>query len=149
MDCKAPGVVNAHEMTLSILHMLSNYSWDARAVMTLAAFALGFGEFWILMRIHSSNQLANSLAFLKRLPVLAEHPGLQKHKQALAELINLNKAALEVIRCIFELEKLPNYGTENVPALSKTLEHIPVYVYWVVRTVVGCSAQMSGVTNYE
>jgi len=149
MDCKAPGVVDAHEMTLSMLHMLSDYSWDARAVMPLAAFALGFGEFWVLMRIHLSIQLANSLAFLKRLPVLAEHPGLQKHKQALSELINLNKTALEVIKCIFELEKLPNYGRENVPALSKSLDHFPVDAYWVIRTVVGCSAQMTGVTNDE
>ncbi|KAE8022598.1 hypothetical protein FH972_008385 [Carpinus fangiana] len=149
MDCKALGVVNTHETTLPILHMLSHYSWGARAVMTLAAFALDFGEFCILMRIHSSNQLANSLAFLKGLPVLAEPPGLQKHKQALADLVSLNKAALEVIRCIFELQKLPNYGTENVPALSKTLDHVPVDVYWVVRTVVGCSAQMIRVTNDE
>uniref|UniRef100_A0A2N9E6R4 Sieve element occlusion N-terminal domain-containing protein n=1 Tax=Fagus sylvatica TaxID=28930 RepID=A0A2N9E6R4_FAGSY len=121
MASKAWGEVNAHETTLAILDMLSSYSWDARAVMTLAAFTLDYGKFWLLMQIHTSDQLAKSMAFLKGLPVLAEHSGLQKRQQALAELNHLIKVTLEVIKCIFELEKLPNYGRENVPALSKAL----------------------------
>jgi hypothetical protein len=149
MASKAWGEVNAHETTLAILDMLSSYSWDARAVMTLAAFALDYGKFWLLMQIHTSDQLAKSMAFLKGLPVLAEHSGLQKRQQALAELNHLIKVTLEVIKCIFELEKLPNYGRENVPALSKALYHIPLDSYWVIRTVIGCSTQMTGLISDE
>ncbi|GMY27252.1 protein SIEVE ELEMENT OCCLUSION B-like [Fagus crenata] len=147
MASKAWGEVNAHETTLAILDMLSSYSCDARAVMTLAAFTLDYGKFWLLMQIHTSDQLAKSMAFLKGLPVLAEHSGLQKRQQALAELNNLIKVTLEVIKCIFELEKLPNYGRENVPALSKALYHIPLDSYWVIRTVIGCSTQMTGLIS--
>lgn len=149
MACKGPGVVNAHETTLAILGMLSSYSWDARAVMTLAAFALDYGEFWLLMQIGASDQLAKSMSILKGLPVLAGNSGLQKRQQALAELNNLIKGTLEVIKCIFELEKLPNYGRENVPALLKALNHIRLDTYWLIRTVIGCSAQMTGITSDE
>ncbi|KAG2728070.1 hypothetical protein I3843_01G183300 [Carya illinoinensis] len=149
MDCNAPGEVNAHETTLSILRMLSDYSWDARAVMTLAAFAFGFGEFWFLVQLQSSDQLAKSVASLKQIPVLVGRIQFQKHQQAFTELINLIKGTMEVIRSIFELEKLPNYGRENVPALSNALDHIPIYVYWVIRTVAGCSTQMTRITGDE
>lgn len=149
MASKAWGEVNAHETTLAIFDMLSSYSWDARAVMTLAAFALDYGKFWLLMQIHTNDQLAKSMAFLKGLPVLAEHSGLQKRQQALAELNNLIKVTLEVIKCIFELEKLPNYGRENVPALSKALYYIPLDSYWVIRTVIGCSTQMTVLVSDE
>ena len=149
MACKGPGVVNAHETTLAILGMLSSYSWDARAVMTLAAFALDYGEFWLLMQIGASDQLTKSMAILKGLPVSAGNSGLQKRQQALAELNNLIKVTLEVIKCIFELEKLPNYGRENVPALLKALNHIRLDTYWLIRTVIGCSAQMTGITSDE
>ena len=92
MACKGPGVVNAHETTLAILGMLSSYSWDARAVMTLAAFALDYGEFWLLMQIGASDQLTKSMAILKGLPVLAGNSGLQKRQQALAELNKIGRA---------------------------------------------------------
>uniref|UniRef100_A0A2N9GAY3 Sieve element occlusion N-terminal domain-containing protein n=1 Tax=Fagus sylvatica TaxID=28930 RepID=A0A2N9GAY3_FAGSY len=48
MNCKAgPSDEIAHETTLSILEKLSSYSWDAKAVLTLANFALEYGEFCV------------------------------------------------------------------------------------------------------
>ncbi|XP_030973475.1 protein SIEVE ELEMENT OCCLUSION B-like [Quercus lobata] len=149
MQCKAPGEEIAHKTALSILSKLSNYSWDAKAVLTLAAFALDYGEFWLLAQIQSSDQLAKSVGTLKRVPILLKRPTLQKHKQALIELNNVIKATLEVIECIFELEKLSNHDIKDVPALSTGVEHIPVDVYWAIVTVVASTTQLCCLINDE
>ncbi|XP_059461643.1 protein SIEVE ELEMENT OCCLUSION B-like [Corylus avellana] len=60
MTCKAPGVETAHKTTISILNKLSTYSWDAKAVLTLAAFALDYEDFLALAKPHSSHQLVES-----------------------------------------------------------------------------------------
>ncbi|KAK7847122.1 protein sieve element occlusion b [Quercus suber] len=149
MQCKAPGEEIVHKTALSILSKLSNYSWDAKAVLTLAAFALDYGEFWLLAQIQSSDQLAKSVGTLKRVPILLKRPTLQKHKQALIELNNVIKATLEVIECIFELEKLSNHDIKDVPALSTGMEHIPVDVYWAIVTVVASTTQLCCLINDE
>ncbi|KAL4643405.1 hypothetical protein ACB092_02G089600 [Castanea dentata] len=149
MQCKAPGEEIAHKTALSILSKLSNYSWDAKAVLTLAAFALDYGEFWLLAQIQSSDQLAKSVGTLKRVPILLKRPTLQKHKQALIELNNVIKATLEVIECVFELEKLSNHDVKDVPALSTGMEHIPVDVYWAIVTVVASTTQLCCLINDE
>ncbi|KAG6732706.1 hypothetical protein I3843_01G183600 [Carya illinoinensis] len=149
MQCKAPSEEVAYETTLSILKKLSNYSWDAKAVLTLAAFALDYGEFWLLAQNQSSDQLAKSVGTLRRVSILLKGPNLQKHRQALIELNSVIKATLEVIECIFELEKLSNYDTKDVPALSTGVDHIPVDVFWAIITVVASTTQLCCLTSDE
>ena len=149
MQCKALGEEIAHKTTMSILSKLSSYSWDAKAVLTLAAFALEYGDFWLLAQLHPSGQLAKSMGILKQVPVILRCPGLQKHQKALVELNNLIKTTLEVIECIFELEKLSIYDKRDVPALVIAMNHISVDVYWAILTVVACSTKMCGLTNEE
>jgi len=74
MQCKAPGEETAYKTTLSILNKLSNYSWDTKAVLTLAAFALDYGEFWLLAQSQSTDQLAKSVGTLRRVSVLLKRP---------------------------------------------------------------------------
>jgi hypothetical protein len=136
MNCKAgPSDEIAHETTLSILEKLSSYSWDAKAVLTLASFALEYGEFCVLAEIQPSDQLVNSVRTLKRAPVLL-NATLQKHQQAFVDLNKVIRATLEVIKCIFELEKLSNYDT-------KVLKQIEVDVYWAIITIVASTTQLS------
>nr|XP_023915912.1 protein SIEVE ELEMENT OCCLUSION B-like [Quercus suber]POF06213.1 protein sieve element occlusion b [Quercus suber] len=149
MQCKAPGEEIAHKTALTILNKLSNYSWDTKAVLTLAAFALDYGEFWQIAQAPASDQLAKSVGTLRRVPILLKRPTLQKHRQSLIELNNVIKATLEVIECIFELEKLSNYDTKDVPALSTGVEHIPVDVYWAIVTVVASTSQFCCLINDE
>lgn len=149
MQCKAPGEDIAHKTALSILSKLSNYSWDAKAVITLAAFALDYGDFWLLAQLQSSDQLAKAVGTLRRVPILLKRPTLQKHRQSLVELNNVIKATLEVIECIFELEKLSNHDVKDVPQLSTGVEHIPVDVYWAIVTVVASTTQLCCLINDE
>ncbi|KAG6732724.1 hypothetical protein I3843_01G184700 [Carya illinoinensis] len=140
----------ANETTQSILKKLSNYSWDAKAVLTLAAFALDYGELsWLLAQNQSSDQLAKSLGTLRRVSILLKGPNLEKHREALIELNIVIKTTLEVIECIFELKKLSNYSTKDVPALSTGVDHIRLDVFWAIITIVASTTQICCLTSDE
>lgn len=129
MQFKGPGEKIARETTLSILKKLSSYSWDAKAVLTLATLALDYGEFCLLAKM-SSDQLAKSLGTLKGVPVLFEK--LKKHSQAVDDLKKVIKATVEVIKCIIYLAKLSNYDKNDVA----------VAVYWAIETIVASMTQL-------
>ncbi|KAG6668730.1 hypothetical protein CIPAW_01G191900 [Carya illinoinensis] len=150
MQCKDPSEEVANETTQSILKKLSNYSWVAKAVLTLAAFALDYGEFsWLLAQNQSSDQLAKSLGTLRRVSILLKGPNLEKHREALIELNIVIKTTLEVIECIFELKKLSNYSTKDVPALSTGVDHIRLDVFWAIITIVASTTQLCCLTSDE
>ncbi|XP_048333005.1 protein SIEVE ELEMENT OCCLUSION B-like [Ziziphus jujuba] len=149
LSCKAPGEDVAHKTTLAILNKLSTYPWEAKAVLALAAFAYEYGDFWFLAQNQHSDQLANSLGILKRVPVLTKPAELQKRRQAVLELNNLIKATLQVIEIIFEFEKLSTYDPKDIPRLSIAMDHIPVDVYWSILTVVASSTKLTILTGDE
>ncbi|KAA8548170.1 hypothetical protein F0562_004569 [Nyssa sinensis] len=137
---------DGHSTTLTLFNMLSSYPWDAKLVVTLAAFALNYGEFWLLAQIYTSNQLAKSMAMLKQLPTIMEHSGPLKPR--FDALNNLIKAVLDVTRCIVEFKELPSvYITRDVPALSTAIDTIPTAVYWAIRSVIACAAQITSLTG--
>ena len=147
MCCKPPGEEIAHNTTLALLHKLSYYEWDAKAVLTLAAFAMEYGDFWLLAQHQPTDLLAKSVAVLKRVPQLTRPAAVQKHRQAIIELNNLVKTILQVIELIFELEKLTTYDTKEVPALLPAIEQIPVDVYWAIITIVAIVTQIECLTT--
>ncbi|KAM0988720.1 hypothetical protein ACFX13_012866 [Malus domestica] len=149
MQCKPPSEEVAHNTTLAILNKLSSYSWEAKAVLTLAAFAMEYGEFWLLAQLQESDRLAKSIAILKRVPVLLKPSDLHKKRQAVLELNNLIKATLQVIECIDQFDKLSSYDPKDVPALALAMDHIPVDVYWAVATVVACATKITILTCNE
>ena len=149
MQCKPPGEEIAHNTTLAILNKLSKYSWEAKASLTLAAFAMEFGELWLLAELRASNHLARSIAILKRVPVLLKPSELPKRRQTISELNILIKATLQVIECIDQCNRLSIYDLKDVPELPKTLEHIPVDVYWAIMTVVACATKLTILTSDE
>ncbi|KAG8501508.1 hypothetical protein CXB51_003816 [Gossypium anomalum] len=50
---------DAHATTTAVFNLLSSYTWDAKLVLSLSAFALNYGEFWLLAQIYSTNHLPN------------------------------------------------------------------------------------------
>ncbi|VVA34114.1 PREDICTED: SIEVE ELEMENT OCCLUSION B [Prunus dulcis] len=93
----------------SIASELSNYSWEAKAVLTLAAFAMEYGEFWLLAQAQESDRLAKSISILKRVPFLLKPSNLQKRRQAVLELNNLIKVTMRAIGIFDQFEKLSSY----------------------------------------
>ncbi|XP_062171798.1 protein SIEVE ELEMENT OCCLUSION B-like [Alnus glutinosa] len=149
MACKTPGEQTAEKTTMAILNKLKSYSWHAKAALTLAAFSIEYGDFWLLAQLLSSNQLASSVGILKRVPAILKPPSLiRKYSKEIVELNNLIKATMEVINSIFELEKLSIDYTQNVLA-STAMGHLPVDVYWAIITIVACTTQMCCLTSDE
>ncbi|KAK0588386.1 hypothetical protein LWI29_000325 [Acer saccharum] len=143
---KALSGSDAHQTTVSLFNMLAAYSWDAKLVLTLAAFAINYGEFWLLAQIYSTNPLAKSMAILKQVPSILEHAGnLKSRFDALNSLI---KVMMDVTRCIIEFKDLPSlYITQDVPAFTTAISLIPTAVYWTIRSVVACATQITTLTS--
>ncbi|KAA8530163.1 hypothetical protein F0562_004872 [Nyssa sinensis] len=143
---KSLGGGDGHATTVSLFNMLGSYSWDAKLVLTLAAFALNYGEFWLLAQIYSTNQLAKSMAILKQLPFIMEHTGPLKTK--FDALNNLIQHVLDLTRCIVSLKELPSvYITQDVAALSAAMATVPTAVYWAIRSIVACAVQITSLTT--
>ena len=149
MACKDPGEDIAHKTTMAILNKLSTYSWDAKAVLALSAFASKYGNFWLLTKLNSSEELAKSVGILKRVPVILKHPDLKKQGNSTDELNTLVKATLKVIESIFELENLFVNYIKDIPALSTAMEYILVAVYWAIMSIVVCTTRMCCLTSDE
>lgn len=146
LTCKCSGSRDAHATTVSILNMLTNYSWDAKLVLALSACALNYGEFWLLAQNYTTNQLAKSVAILRQLLEIMERTSMLNAR--FDEINNLVKVMLDITRCIVEFRELPpQYITSDVAALSMALAHIPVAVYWTIRGIVACGSQIAGITG--
>ncbi|KAA3457621.1 protein SIEVE ELEMENT OCCLUSION B-like [Gossypium australe] len=141
LSCKCSRGGDAHATTMAIFNMLSSYSWGAKVVLTLAAFAVNFGEFWLIAQLCTSNSLAKSVALLKQPDILEHSQILKSHFDALSKLIN---AMVDVTKCIVELTELPSkYISIDEPPLSTAMAHIYTATYWIISSVVVCAGQIT------
>ncbi|XP_010694662.2 protein SIEVE ELEMENT OCCLUSION B [Beta vulgaris subsp. vulgaris] len=138
--------VDAHNTTLSVLSMLQHFSWEAKVVLSLAAFALTFGDFWLLVQIYSTNSLAKSMALIKRLPMMVEHEGGFKNQFEATNV--LIRAMLETIKCMVEFGELPTvYITAEDPEVKAAISHFPIAVYWVIRSAVAAATHITTLSS--
>ncbi|WOL11313.1 hypothetical protein Cni_G20075 [Canna indica] len=141
ITCKCSGGGEAHATTMVLFNSLAHYTWDAKVVIALAAFAVSYGEFWLTAQLHTVNPLAKSVALLKQLPDILEHTDALKPR--FDGLNNLIKAMLDVTKCIIQFREIPSeYISPDNPDMSMALTHIPTAVYWIIRSVVACASQM-------
>ncbi|RAL47553.1 hypothetical protein DM860_011291 [Cuscuta australis] len=150
LQCRCSGGGDTNAATMAILNMLSNYQWDAKVVLTLAAFAIAYGEFWLVAQLFATNPLAKSVAILKQVPDIVEHA--LPLKSCFDAVNNVIRAVVEVTRRIMEFKRLPaNYISDDQPPLSVAITHIPTAVYWTIKSIVACSAQLTSLLgiNYE
>ncbi|CAK8572056.1 unnamed protein product [Lathyrus sativus] len=147
MACKTPDEEIAMKTTLAILNKLSNYSWVSKGVLTLSAFSIEYGEFWLSQYL-PTQPLAKSLGIIKRVPQLTKPESLKKHHNAILEINNLIKATLKLVDIILELTRLnSSHDIRDVPALAPALEQIPVNVFWVIITIVAIVTQIECLTT--
>ncbi|XP_020571416.1 protein SIEVE ELEMENT OCCLUSION B-like [Phalaenopsis equestris] len=140
---KCSGAVDAHSTTMAVFHTLSTYTWDAKAVMALAAMAVNYGEFWLTTQLHSVNPLAKSVALLKQIPDIIEHTDVLKAR--FDAINNLIRVMLDITKSIVEFTELPtDYISLDSPDMITAMTHIPTAVYWVVRGIVACISQTVG-----
>ncbi|TYI34478.1 hypothetical protein ES332_A03G012200v1 [Gossypium tomentosum] len=151
LSCKCSRGGDAHATTMAIFNMLSSYSWGAKVVnlimcqQTIAAFAVNFGEFWLIAQLCTSNSLAKSVALLKQPDILEHSQTLKTHFDALSKLIN---AMVDVTKCIVELTEIPfKYISIDEPPLSIAMAHIHTATYWIISNVVVCTRQITSLVG--
>nr|POE88568.1 protein sieve element occlusion b [Quercus suber] len=143
ISCECSGGGDAHATTVAIFNVLTSYSWDAKLVLALAAFAVNYGEFWLVVQLYPTNPLAKSVAFLKQMPEILERAESLKPK--FEAFNNLIKAMLDVTKCIVEFKELPSqYITPDTPEMVAATAHIPTAVHWTIRSIVACASQIMG-----
>nr|XP_043607193.1 protein SIEVE ELEMENT OCCLUSION B-like [Erigeron canadensis] len=149
-SCKCSGGADAHASTIAILNMLSGYTWEAKVVISLGAFAVNFGEFWLVAQLFATNPLAKSVAMLKQLPNIIEH--YKSLKPRFDAINNLIEVMLDVTKCIIAFKNLPyQYLQDDTPPKSTALTHIPTAAYWSIKSMVACASQLTSLLgmNYE
>ncbi|KAG6619696.1 hypothetical protein I3842_Q087400 [Carya illinoinensis] len=142
LSCKCSGGGDAHATTMGLLNTLMSFSWDSKVVLTLAAFAVNYGEFWLVAQLCTRNPLAKSVAFLKQLPNIIEYSSsLKPQFEALDKLIN---AIIDVTTCIVEFMELPSqFISDDTPAVRAFTSYLPAATYWTIRSIVACSTQIA------
>lgn len=128
----------AHETTMSILEQLKSYSWQSKAVIVLAAFSLEYGTFFHLSQDFTEDSLGRSLAVLYNVHVF------HKNLRAISDYNLIVRNAFETVKRIIELQILFNEGYEQefLPSLTEAMHEFPVFVYWVILTIVTCSLHL-------
>lgn len=143
MVCTSRGEHYAHHTTMLILEQLKAYSWDAKALIVQAAFALEYGKFLYHPLTRQHEEYEKSLADLNGLLVI------QQNIQHLSFFNSVVKKVMQVIECITEWKRLTSagYDIKDVPTLADTLHEIPVVVYWAIFTFVTCTGQIDDFTT--
>nr|XP_043626821.1 protein SIEVE ELEMENT OCCLUSION B-like [Erigeron canadensis] len=140
ISCKC--VEDQHGTTTGILNMLSRYKWDAKAVITLAAFSVNYAEFWLVAQHYTANPFAESVLLLKQLPSVLEHgEALSQCFEAISTLIT---AMLDLTRHIvgFKEHLDHQYLSTDTPDIGIATNEIPTGVYWTIRSIVACASTL-------
>ncbi|XP_022747925.1 protein SIEVE ELEMENT OCCLUSION B-like [Durio zibethinus] len=90
MSCNHSGQVVA--TTVYLLETLKHYSWNQKVVLVVAAFALSFGEFWLLVSRRDEDPIAKSVNLLKGCLLIPDFNELVKLLRAMMVAVNSNFA---------------------------------------------------------
>ncbi|KAM6589458.1 hypothetical protein CsatA_012063 [Cannabis sativa] len=137
--CKCSGEGSLHEKTMILFDLLGNYRWDAKAVIVLATFVKSYGEFWLLIQLYPRNTLALSVAMLKQLP--SDLSAFTRQFKALSLLM---KTVIDLTKCVIKYESLP-LSQVKLDKENKSITQYNIYlaVYWIIRSILTCSFQVS------
>lgn len=144
MLCKCSEGGNLHSRTMFVFDLLENYRWDDKAALVLAAFARNYGEIWHLKQLCPGNSLAVSVAMFKDLPGDLTTLLVKPQIKALNLLI---KRMVELTKIIIEYESLPLSQVKlEDETRTVTKYQICVAVYWIIRSVLTFSCQITELT---
>ncbi|XVF06953.1 hypothetical protein REPUB_Repub06bG0095700 [Reevesia pubescens] len=96
MSCNLSAAGSVDETTMALLRRLENYSWNAKVVLAMSAFASSIGELSMLLKHRNSDPIARSVDILKGHSPTLDFTMLQKLGlfQAMMDVVNINLAFL-------------------------------------------------------
>ncbi|MED6109770.1 hypothetical protein PIB30_036713 [Stylosanthes scabra] len=130
----------AHQATMSILQQLRHYSWDAKVMISVAAFCLEYGNFVYLDRAASSpDVVGNSLRQLNQIQTRKD----SVNHQVMTELVKyIGQQVLLHVNHWAYYSTQDYYEEDDVPALTDALKSIPLLVYWTISSIVASTANL-------
>ncbi|MBA0828670.1 hypothetical protein Goarm_013317 [Gossypium armourianum] len=138
MLCKSPGKEDLHTRTMASFDLLGSHRWGAKAALALAAFAISYGEFSLLMQLRPHIPLAVSIANFKQIP-----SNMSMLKPQVKALRSLSKTMVDLTKCIIEFEALPLVHVgPDMEDLAVMKPKIYVTAYWIIRSTLVCSSQI-------
>ncbi|XP_020220653.1 protein SIEVE ELEMENT OCCLUSION C [Cajanus cajan] len=141
--CKCYGEGDINSRITSVFDLIGEYSWDAKVVLVLAAFAVRYGEFWQLMQLYRGNTLAALISSIKLLPC-----NLKPLKLQIKALSLLVKIMMDVAMYIIKFENLPLQHVElGNDVLIVTKSQIYEAAYWITRSCLACFSQVTDFTT--
>uniref|UniRef100_A0A7N0VM68 Sieve element occlusion N-terminal domain-containing protein n=1 Tax=Kalanchoe fedtschenkoi TaxID=63787 RepID=A0A7N0VM68_KALFE len=152
-------------VTVSVLRELTRFSWDAKAALILASFAMNHGV-WMLAQMYSASspalkannheklhrvisyfvpqrsELDAYYFYLSLICSFSKRPKAnQLHKPALTRLL---RALVEVVQRINELQELPSADLEgNGTGYEKAVARVPAVVCDIINIVTLCGDVVS------
>ncbi|PON53236.1 Sieve element occlusion [Parasponia andersonii] len=118
----------------------------AKAVLTLAAFAMEFRDFSCPLSSQFHQLAAADQEFAESLSISTKEAQKcgQRTVDELREIKNCIMTALQVLEAIFKLHKL--ISAYNKEGLSELKEPLMVYIYWIIMAVVTCATRITVLT---
>ncbi|KAJ1392850.1 Sieve element occlusion, N-terminal [Sesbania bispinosa] len=141
--CKCCGEGDINSRIMSLFDLIGKYSWDAKAVLVLAAFAARYGEFCQFIQLYPANTLAALIWRFKQMPC-----NLRSLKPQIKALSLLVKTMMDVAMCIIKFESLPLQHVElgnDIYLVTKSLVYEAVY--WITRSSLACFSQVMDFTS--
>ncbi|KDP46375.1 hypothetical protein JCGZ_10215 [Jatropha curcas] len=131
-----------HEAALALFNsVLTKYRWDAKLILTMAAFTLNCATLYLLLDSYISNKISVSLSIFRKFPILTPKEfGIREFSERwFGELSDLRQKMKKVSRRVIEFRDLPpRYISLEEPPLSDALQHIPIATYWTIRSALAC-----------
>ncbi|OMO73582.1 hypothetical protein CCACVL1_17209 [Corchorus capsularis] len=138
MSCNHLGDV---EKTLEeLVNIVERYSYGAKVVVVVAAFALTFGEFWLLVSHRDDGPFAKSLDLLKGHSLEPDFKVLNKFLKALMDVVHTSLSFLEP-----PVLNIP----DNAPSMADANKFFPQAVSHIIRCVVQLSTILGKKVSYR
>nr|GMD70039.1 protein SIEVE ELEMENT OCCLUSION B-like [Ipomoea batatas] len=129
---------DVHPKTLSFFNMLSNYEWDAKLCLILAALVTIYGDYWVLMQSCSGEQLAKDMVTLLQLKERVAESDEQK--SWFDKLKNLMMSMVDLAEQIAKMKALMSSSSADEATIRIATNTMVVASYWTVRNVVLCTS---------
>ncbi|XP_052204381.1 protein SIEVE ELEMENT OCCLUSION B-like isoform X2 [Diospyros lotus] len=117
--------------TIKVFQSLESYSWEAKAVITLAAFAVNYGSYCLIAQLYNkSNPFAKSVAFLQLSPkILKRNPLNLKFEELMKIVVIIFGLIKDIVKAKIQSESV--YKDYLVKAVSLS-----------ILGIVACASQM-------
>ncbi|XP_019167971.1 PREDICTED: protein SIEVE ELEMENT OCCLUSION B-like [Ipomoea nil] len=122
---------DVHEKTVDVFNMLSNYQWEAKLTLALAAIVTNYGEYWVVAQSNNPHkELTKMMKFLRQ---MGENPADQKsHFHALHALF---QSMLDIIKAIFKIKDFMLQSSHYETTISLATTITVIASYWTVRSI--------------